>query len=71
MTGLLIFKITYPAQSGTKTWVAIGLTPVDRPNQDEGMSLADIYYCQDRPVGLGIESAWAEKNSKLLTIKFF
>lgn len=49
--------------SGEKTWVAIGLTPVGRPNQD-GMSLADIYYCQDRPVGLGIESAWSPENTR-------
>ena len=58
-----------PFLSGEKTWVAIGLTPIDRPNQ-EGMSLADIYYCQDRPEGLGIESAWAEVNSKFSKKKF-
>ena len=31
-----------------------------------GIEKADIYYCQDRPSGLCVESAWAETNSEFI-----
>ena len=48
--------------SGPATWVAFGIAPAGR--DPANMALADIYYCQDRAAGLGIESAWAETNSE-------
>jgi len=48
--------------SGSKTWVAFGIAPVGR--NPAGMDLADIYYCQDRTTGLGVESAWAATNTR-------